>query len=128
MDITCTTPGGNDGPPTVGDACLDAARRCCQELFDEIIEEQGWQNPIVNEEDFIERWLDDCANDACMLTDNKVDCADGRGEEFQFAEANARDTGSITSYIDPVIIICEGSLCFFFFFAKMMYSLYYVNI
>ena len=33
-----------------------------------------------------------------MLTNNKVDCTKGRGDEFRFAEENAINMGTIKNY------------------------------
>ena len=56
----------------------------------------------------------DCILDACMLTNNQVNCDNGRGEEFGFAQQNVEDKRDEIYPIAP-IHLCQCMYSFYYF-------------
>eukprot|EP01083_Nonionella_stella_P067013 176954_1 len=91
-DPGCTT--------TQDQQCVNETIACCEDLWDQIFATVEWVNPVMNEDEFMQNWLINCALDACALTYNNPDC-DTFGTGFGFAKNVAIDTASTIYTVIP---------------------------
>lgn len=76
--------------------CHQSATDCCQDLWNQVFETVEWKNTIVTADDIFDNWIEGCAADACLLTQNGVTTCNTGDEIYQFARKIAVETASKT--------------------------------